>query len=237
MSYDQGNRWTARATGADVGIDAGLRQYMLRIYGYMTGGLALTGAVAYWAAASGLYVQLAHSPLFFVIILAPLAMALVLGFGIQRMSLGAAQLAFWAYAALFGLSLGGIFLVYTHSSIARVFFITAATFLSMTLYGYTTRRDLTRLGSFMIMGLFGIVIAGLVNLFIGSTPLQLVISVLGVVIFTGLTAYDTQMIKENYWAGDGAAVAGKKAIIGALNLYLDFVNLFLSLLQLMGDRR
>jgi uncharacterized protein len=237
MSYDSGGRWTARGAIPQVGIDVGLRQYMLRIYTYMTGGLAVTGAVAYYAAVSGLYYQIAHSGLLFLVILAPLALVFLLGFGIQRMSLGAAQLTFWAYAALVGLSLGAIFLVYTHTSIVRVFFITAAMFLAMTLYGYTTRADLTRMGSFMVMGLFGIIIASLVNIFIGSTALQLAVSVIGVIVFTGLTAYDTQKIKDMYWEGDGDVVAGKKAIMGALALYLDFLNLFLMLLRLMGDRR
>jgi hypothetical protein len=160
-----------------------------------------------------------------------------LSFRIEKMSLVAAQLSFWVYAALVGLSLAGIFLVYTGASIARVFFITAGTFGAMSLYGYTTKRDLTQFGSFLFMGLIGIVIAGLVNLFMRSTALQLTISAIGVIVFVGLTAWDTQRIKAIYFQGDGTMVAGKKAIMGALSLYLDFLNLFLMLMQLLGDRR
>ena len=237
MSYDSGDRWTARATTTQVDIDVGLRQYMLSVYNYMAGGLALTGLVAYFAAASGFYQAIVGTPLFWVVLLAPLGMVLLLSFGIQRMSLGATQLSFWVYAALVGLSLAGIFLVYTQASIARVFFITAATFAAMSLYGYTTRSDLSRFGSFLFMGLIGIVLAGLVNLFIHSSALQFAISVIGVVVFVGLTAYDTQRIKEMYFEGDGAVIAGKKAIMGALQLYLDFINLFILLLQFMGVQR
>src|SRR3984957_6416922 len=197
MSFDQGNRWTARASALpQVGIDAGLREYMLRVYNYMAGGLALTGIVAYLGAASGFYAQIAHTPMVWVVIFAPLALVLFLQFRIQKMSLGAAQLTFWAYAALVGLSLSGLFLIYTRASIAQVFFITAAMFLAMTLYGYTTRSDLTRFGSFLFMGLIGIILAGLVNVFLGSPGLQFAISVIGVIVFVGLTAWDTQQIKE-----------------------------------------
>jgi FtsH-binding integral membrane protein len=238
MAYDSGNRWTARATApADVGVDVGLRQYMLRIYNYMAGALALTGLVAYLAVSTGFYQQIYGTFLFWVVLFAPLGLVLLLSFRIQNMSLGAAQLAFWSYAALVGLSLAGIFLVYTGSSIARVFFITGATFLAMSLYGYTTRTDLARFGAFLFMGLIGIVIAGVVNIFLGSSALQFAISVIGVIVFTGLTAWDTQRIKEMYVESDGTAVAGKKAIMGALTLYLDFINLFVMLMQLMGNRR
>lgn len=237
MAYDSGNRWTARSAIPQVGIDVGLRDYMLRVYSYMAGGLALTGAVAYGAAASGLYQQIFGTPLFYVVLFAPLALVLLLSFRIQSMSLGAAQLTFWAYAALVGLSLSGIFLVYTGASIARVFFITAGTFAGMSLYGYTTRRDLSGFGSFLFMGLIGIVLASLVNIFLASSAVQFAISVIGVLVFTGLTAWDTQQIKEMYWEGDGSVVAGKKAIMGALRLYLDFINLFVMLMQLMGNRR
>jgi uncharacterized protein len=153
------------------------------------------------------------------------------------MSLGAAQATFWAYAGLVGLSLSGLFIVYTGASIAEVFFITAATFLAMSLYGYTTRTDLARFGSFLLMGLIGVIIASLVNLFFHSSAMQFAISVIGVLVFTGLTAWDTQRIKEMYWEGDSAVVAGKKAVMGALALYLDFINLFVMLMQLMGQRR
>jgi len=237
MAYDSGNRWTSGTAIPQVGIDVGLRSYMLRVYNYMAGGLAITGVVAYLAAASGFYAQIAHTALIYVVIFAPLALVLLLSFRIQSMSLGAAQASFWAYAALMGLSLAGIFLVYTGASIARVFFITSATFLAMSLYGYTTKRDLARFGAFLFMGLIGIVIASLVNMFIGSSALQFAVSVIGVVVFVGLTAWDTQNIKEMYWEGDGDAVAGKKAVMGALRLYLDFINLFIILMQFMGNRR
>ncbi len=236
MSYDQGNRWTARATMPQVGIDVGLRDYMLRVYNYMAGGLAITGVVAYVAATFG-FVPYPGTGLYWAVVLAPLALVLLLSFRIQSMSLGAAQLTFWAYAALVGWSLSSLFLVYTGASIAQTFFITAATFLAMSLYGYTTRTDLMRFGSFLFMGLIGIVIAGLVNLFLRSPGLQFAISVIGVLVFVGLTAWDTQRIKEMYWEGDSSVVAGKKAIMGALKLYLDFINLFIILMQFMGQRR
>jgi len=239
MSYDSNNRWSASANTAipQVGIDVGLRSYMLRVYNYMAGGLAITGVVAYFAAASGLYAQIARTPLIWVVVFAPLAVVFLLSYRLQKMSLGGAQAAFWGFAGLMGLSLSYIFLVYTGASIAQVFFITAATFLAMSLYGYTTRADLSRFGSFLMMGLIGIIIASLVNLFFASAAVQFAISVIGVVIFTGLTAWDTQRIKEMYWEGDGGEVAGKKAIMGALALYLDFINLFIMLMQLMGNRR
>jgi len=236
MAYDWQNRATARpATWAEV--DAGLRQYMLRVYNYMGAGLALTGIVAYVAAASGFYQAIYRSPLMWVVMLAPLGMVFFLSFRIQRMSLGAAQTTFWIYAGSVGLSLAGIFLVYTGLSIASTFFITAAMFLGTSLYGYTTGRDLAGVGSFMFMGLIGILIAGLVNLFLASPALQFAISVIGVIVFTGLTAWDTQRIKEMYTAQDDGTIAGKKAIMGALALYLDFLNLFLFMLQFLGQRR
>jgi FtsH-binding integral membrane protein len=219
-------------------IDIGLRRFMLGVYNYMASGLALTGIVAYIAAESGLYASLVETPLlFWAIVLAPLALVFFLSFRIESMSLGAAQAAFWAYAGLVGLSLSGIFLIYTGASIARTFFIAAATFLAMSLYGYTTRADLARVGSFLLMGLIGIIIASLVNMFLMSSALQLTISVIGVIVFVGLTAYDTQRIKEIYLESDTTVIAGKKTIMGALTLYLDFINLFLMLLQLSGERR
>ena len=239
MSYDPTNRWSASTSASteQIGLDTGLRSYMLRVYNYMAGGLALTGLVAWFS--QGFVLQLAqqHSPLMYVLIFAPLVFVLGLSFGIQRMSLGAAQATFWGYAAVMGLSMSTIFLVYTGASIAEVFFITATTFLGMSLWGYTTKRDLTGFGSFLFMGLIGIVIASLVNLFVGSAALQFAISVIGVLVFTGLTAWDTQQIKEMYWEGDSSVIAGKKAIMGALRLYLDFINLFIMLMQLMGNRR
>ncbi len=236
MSYDSGDRWTARTAVPQVDVDVGLRQYMLRVYNYMAGGLALTGIVAYLS--QGIYQQyIIGTPLYWVVLLAPLALVMVLSFGIQRMSLSAAQLTFWAYSALMGLWFAGVFLLFTTESIARVFFITAGTFAAMSIYGYTTRTDLSRFGSFLMMGLIGIILAGLVNIFIGSSALQFAISVIGIIVFVGLTAYDTQRIKEMYLESDGAVVAGKKAIMGALALYLDFINLFLLLLQFMGVQR
>lgn len=217
--------------------DAGLRSYMRTVYNYMAGALALTGAVAYLAAVSGIYMAIARTPLIWVVVLAPLALVFFLSFRIQRMSLAAAQASFWSYAALLGLSLAGIFFVYTGQSIAQVFFITGGTFAAMSVYGYTTRTDLTRFGSFLLMGLVGIILASLVNLFLHSSAVQFAVSVMGVFIFVGLTAYDTQKIKSFYSAGDSAEWAGKKALMGALNLYLDFINLFLMLLRLFGNRR
>ena len=237
MSFDTGNRFAARTAIPQVGIDQGLRSYMLRVYNYMGGALAVTGLVAWFS--QGFVLQLAqqHSPLMYLLIFAPLGFVLVLSFGIQRMSLGAAQATFWGYAAVMGLSMSTIFLVYTLTSIAQMFFITAATFLAMSLWGYTTKRDLTGMGHFLFMGLIGIVIASLVNIFLRSPGLQFAVSVIGVLVFTGLTAWDTQRIKEMYWQGDDGTIAGKKAIMGALALYLDFVNLFMFLLQLFGQRR
>ncbi|MBY8607840.1 MAG: Bax inhibitor-1/YccA family protein [Burkholderia sp.] len=223
-----------RVSGGD---DVGLRQYVRRIYNYMAGGLALTGAVAYLGASTGFYRSIAGTPLFWVVLLAPLALVMLLSLRIEHISFGAAQIGFWAYAALVGLSLSGIFLVYTGESIARVFFISAATFGATSLYGYSTRADLSRFGSFLFMGLIGIIIAGFVNLFLVSSALQFVVSVIGVLVFTGLTAYDTQRIKRIYIAGEAGEIAGKKAIMGALALYLDFLNLFLMLMRLFGSRR
>jgi FtsH-binding integral membrane protein len=215
-----------------------LRQFLLSVYNYMGSGLVLTGLVAYGAAETGLYASLVQIPvLFWGVVLAPLALVFFLSFRIEKMSLGTAQASFWAYAALVGLSLAGLVLAYTGVSIARTFFITAATFLAMSLYGYTTRTDLSRVGSFLLMGLFGIIIASLVNMFLASSALQLAISVIGVVVFVGLTAYDTQRIKNIYLESDDSAIAGKKTIMGALTLYLDFLNLFILLLQLTGNRR
>ena len=218
-------------------VDAGLRRYMLRVYNYMGAGLAFTGITAWFAAASGFYESIAQTLFFWVVLLAPLALVMLLGFRIQKMSLIAAQVTFWAYAGLVGLSLAGIFLVYTGASIAETFFIAAAMFLGMSAYGYTAGRDLTRFGSFLVMGLIGIVIASLVNLFLASSGLQFAISIVGVIVFTGLTAWDTQRIRELYLSGDDEMIAGKKAIMGALALYLDFLNLFLMLLQFTGRRR
>lgn len=235
-------------TGAmqDVAIDAGLRAYMLRVYNYMLMGLALTGATAYLTATTPLgalfydiqggYI-VGMNALGWVALFAPLAMVFLLGFRIQQMSLPAVQGTFWAYSALMGVSLTPILFMYTGASVAQVFFITAATFGAMSLYGYTTGRDLSSFGSFLFMGLIGLLIASLVNMFLQSSMMQWVLSVIGVLIFTGLTAYDTQRIKESYSANYDGTASGKMAVMGALSLYLDFVNLFLMLIRLLGDRR
>ena len=238
MALGSQPRWTVRpAVGAEVDIDVGLRDYMLRIYNYMASGLALTGIVAYVFAQSGLYIAIARTPLIWLVMLAPLGLVMWLSYGINRMQASTAQALFWVYAALMGVSLASVFLVFTGESVARVFFITAGTFGAMSLYGYTTQRDLSQWGSFLFMGLIGIIIASLVNIFLASSALQFAISVIGVIVFVGLTAYDTQQIKEMYFENDDAQTAGKKAIMGALRLYLDFINLFMMLLQLFGSRR
>ena len=237
MAIGSQPRWTVQSADTQVGIDVGLRNYMLRIYNYMASALALTGIVAYGFAASGIYLQIARTPLIWLVMLAPFGLVMVLSFGINRLSAAAAQGIFWLYAGLMGISLSSVFLVFTGASVARVFFITAGTFAAMSLYGYTTRRDLSQFGAFLFMGLIGIVIASLVNMFIASSALQFAISVIGVVVFVGLTAWDTQQIKEMYYEGDYGEVATKKAVMGALRLYLDFINLFMMLLQLMGARR
>jgi hypothetical protein len=203
----------------------------------MAGGLAVTGIVAYASVATGLYQSIAGTPLIWLVMIGPLAFVLILSFGVARMSAATAAILFVVYAAVMGLSLGAIFLVFTGASIARVFFITAATYGAMSLYGYTTRADLAKFGAFLFMGLIGIVIASLVNIFVRSDGLQFAISIIGVIVFVGLTAYDTQRIKEMYLASDSEEIAGKKAVIGALALYLDFINLFVLLLQLFGQRR
>jgi uncharacterized protein len=223
--------------GNAAAIDAGLRRYMLSVYNYMAAGLALTGLVAYIAVATGFYQQIAATPLIWVVMLAPLGAVLFLSFRIERMAIGRAQAVFWGFAAIMGLSLAGILLIYTGTSIARVFFISAGTFAAMSLYGYSTRRDLSRFGSFLFMGLIGIVLASIVNLFVGSSALQFAISVIGVLLFTGLTAYDTQRIKQVYFDAAATGDLRKPALMGALTLYLDFINLFVMLLQLTGTRR
>jgi hypothetical protein len=232
-----------------VTIDAGLRAHMIRVYNYMTAGVALTGLVA-WLTFSAAVTQsgsglaltsfghlIFQSPLMWVLVLAPLGLVFALSYGINRISAGTALMLFFVYAGLLGLSLASIFLVYTGASITRVFFISAATFGAMSLWGYTTQRDLTAMGSFMLMGLIGIIIASLVNIFLASNALNWAISVIGVLIFVGLTAYDTQRIKEMYSPMDDGTIAGRKAVMGALSLYLDFINLFLMMLRIFGDRR
>ena len=224
--------------GASAGIDQGLRAYMLQVYNYMGLGLALSGAVALLVAATPALVQAIYgTPLAWVVMLAPLGFVLVLSFGINRLSAQTAQLLFWAFAGVMGLSLSFVLLTYTASSVTRVFFITAATFGAMSLYGYTTERNLASWGSFLFMGLIGIVIAMVVNMFLASAALDFAISAIGVLVFVGLTAYDTQRIRNAYSAADGSEVLTKKAVYGALSLYLDFINLMLMLLRLFGERR
>ncbi|WP_105404550.1 Bax inhibitor-1/YccA family protein [Neorhizobium sp. T7_12] len=237
-------------------IDEGLRAYMLKVYNLMAVGLAITGIAAYGISAlatttdaaaavarlpngillTSLGAAIYGSPLRWVVMLAPLAVVFFLSFRVHKMSVGAAQATFWGYAALMGLSLSSIFLIYTSQSIVQTFFITAASFGALSLYGYTTKRSLSGMGSFLIMGLFGLIIASIVNIFLASSALGFAISAIGVLIFAGLTAYDTQKIKEMYFDGDDVAVAGRKAIMGALTLYLDFINLFTFLLQFLGNR-
>lgn len=229
----------AQARGVAIErIDEGLRSYMLAIYNYMGLGLAITGLTAFVVATSPpLMAAIFGTPLKWVVMLAPLAFVFFLSARVSRMSVSAAQLAFWAFAIVMGLSMASIFLVFTGTSIARVFFITAATFGAVSLYGYTTKRDLSQFGSFLIMGLIGIVIASLVNLFLGSSALQFAISVIGVLVFTGLTAWDTQRLKEEYVESASGEIVAKQAIMGALSLYLNFINLFMMLLQLFGQNR
>jgi FtsH-binding integral membrane protein len=229
---------TIRSTTRSTQIDQGLRSYMLGIYNYMALGLGLTGIVAFMMSQNEMLMKVIFgSPLAFVVVLAPIGVALFMQFKIASIKASTAQLLFWIYAGLMGVSLSCIFLIYTGTSIARTFFVTASMFGTMSLWGYTTKTDLTRMGSFLIMGLFGIVIASVVNMFMRSSAMHLVISLLGVVIFTGLTAYDTQMIKDMYYDDDGFETVEKKSIISALRLYLDFINLFLHLLRFMGDRK
>ena len=232
-------------------IDQGLRAYMIGVYNHMTLGLGVTGLTAFAAykaavieSASGRISGLTGfgeaiyvSPLKWVVIFAPLAIVFGLSAGRNSLSAGAARGIFLAFAALIGLSLSTVFVVYTHASVARVFFETAAAFGGLSLYGYSTKRSLSAMGSFLVMGLFGLVIASVVNIFLQSSGLQWALSILGIGIFAGLTAWDTQSIKEAYFAGDTYEAGEKKAIFGALTLYLDFINMFQFLLQLFGDRR
>jgi len=233
-------------------LDAGLRAYMLRVYNWMSSGLLLTGIVAYAIAHTGLMdafypmvrtatgrIVQSPTPLAYIAMFAPLAFVLVLSFGVNRLSTTTVQALFWAFCAAMGASLTSIFVIYTGESIVRVFFITAATFGATSIYGYTTKADLSKMGSFMMMGLFGIIIAGLVNMFLQSSALQFAISLIGVVVFTGLTAWDTQRIKADYVQfayAEGTELAAKRGVFDALSLYLNFINLFMSLLQLLGVR-
>ena len=239
------------AQQSTVVMDEGLRAYMLKVYNYMATGILLTGIVALMSFKMSVITDtngaitgftslgnaLFFSGLKWLVMLAPLGIVFYMSFGINKMSASKAQAVFWVFAGLMGLSLSWILLVYTGASVARVFFITSATFGAMSRYGYTTKRDLTKLGSFLMMGLIGIIIASLVNIFLKSSMMYFVISILGVLIFVGLTAYDTQKIKNMYAASDTGELIGKKAVMGALTLYLDFINLFIMLLRLFGQRR
>jgi len=250
MALNFNKRSFTKTTDQEV-IDEGLRAYMLKVYNYMTTGLLLTGLVAYFfgkasivtgemgqiVGVTSIGAMLFGSPLKWVVMLAPLGFVFYLSARINKMSVSSAQITFWIFSAIMGLSLASIFIVYTQASIARVFFISSGTFAAMSLYGYTTKKDLTKLGGFLFMGLIGIIIASLVNLFFQSSALHFAISVIGVLVFVGLTAYDTQSIKNMYYAGDSESVGGKKALMGALRLYLDFINLFIMLLRLFGQRR
>ena len=225
--------------GTTVGAttDVGLRRHMLSIYNYMASGVLLSGIVALLFATSGMAAQVMATPLRWLIALAPLGFVFAMSFGINKMKTSTLQLLFWLFSVAMGLSLSAIFLVYTGPSIATTFFATAGAFAGLSLVGYTTKKDLSGMGSFLIMGVFGILIAMIVNIFLQSTGLALAISILGVLIFAGLTAYDTQRLKQEYYMLAGTDFAGKAVVMGALSLYLDFINMFTFLLQLMGDRR
>ena len=251
MEFNRQNTQSKVTSGETHVIDEGLRAYMLKVYNYMASGVLLTGVISLFLfklsvvtsvdgsiiCLTSLGNALYNSSLMWIVMLAPLGVVLYMSFGIRKMSAAKAQGTFWVFAALMGASLSSIFLVYTGASITRVFFITAGTFGAMSIYGYTTKRDLTRLGSFLMMGLIGIIIASIVNIFMKSSMMHFVISIIGVLVFVGLTAYDTQKIKNMYLVSDTGEVMGKKAVMGALTLYLDFINLFLMLLRLFGQRR
>ena len=229
-------RETARSHAGDL-IHEGLRQHMLRVYNYMGVGLVVTGLVAFMVSSTpALHVPIFSSPLKWVVMLAPLAFVMLFSFKMQTMSAASAQAMFWAFCAVMGLSLASVFLVFTGTSIARTFFIAATMFSATSLYGYTTRRDLTQFSSFLIMGLIGVVIAGVVNIFLGSTALQFAISVIGIAVFIGLTAWDTQTIKEQYAENFDAESRQKLAVFGAFSLYLNFINIFQLLLNFTGER-
>ena len=222
-------------------VDEGLRKFMLRVYGYMSAGLAITGVISYlfanaYVSGNALVMSLMQGPLAFVVMFAPLGIILWMSFGINKMSSRTAQNLFWLLSACYGISLASIFLVYTGATIARVFFIAASMFLTMSIWGYTTKRSLAKMGSFLMMGLIGLIIASIVNIFLGSSALQFAMSIIGVIIFAGLTAYDTQVIKEIYVENENSEDTTKKAVMGALKLYLDLLLLFQYLLMLFGNR-
>jgi len=231
-------RATTIGRAEEAAFDAGLRSYMLSVYNYMASGVLLTGIVALLFANSGAAQQILFGPgiLKYLIIFSPLAFVMVLSFGIERLSTFAAQALFWAFATVMGLSMASIFFVYTGPSIATTFFATAAAFVSLSLYGYTTKRDLSGFGTFLIMGVVGLLVASILNIFLKSPGLTFAISAIGVLLFAGLTAYDTQRIKSLYFHVAGTDMMGKTVIMGALSLYLDFVNMFQFLLSFLGNR-
>ena len=237
---------TTRPTVEAASYDEGLRSYMLSIYNYMASGVLLTGVVALLVASNpallGLFYAenarggLSPTILGWVAMLSPLAMILVMNFGVNRLSETALKACFWGFAALIGVSMSTIFIRYTGASIAQTFFVTAAAYGALSLYGYTTKRDLSAMGKFLMMGLIGLIIAMIANMFIQSSPMQLIINVVGVLIFAGLTAYDTQRLKEMYYQIQGSEFVGKSAVLGALTLYLNFINMFTLLMQLFGQK-
>ena len=217
--------------------DTGLRAHMLKIYNYMCSGVLLTGIVALLAASTGFAASMMGSPLKWLVILSPLAIVFAMSFGANKFSTATLQIMFWAFATLMGLSMSTIFLVYTGESIAATFFATAGAFAGLSLYGYTTKKDLSGMGTFLIMGVIGLLIAMVINIFLQSSALMMAISFIGVLIFAGLTAYDTQRLKEQYAMLRGSDFAGKAVVLGALTLYLDFINMFQFLLSFMGNRQ
>lgn len=238
MAIGPDRKVMSRAQAAAAAVDVGLRAYMLRVYNYMCVALALTGAVAFFVSTSPTLLQAIYgTPLKWVVFLAPLGMVFYLSARIHRMSAGTAQTMFWVFAGLVGLSLASIFIIYTGASVARVFFITAGAFAGLSLVGYTTKRDLSGMRTFLFMGVIGLIIAMVVNMFLASSGLQLLISVAGVLIFAALTAYDTQQIKLMYYEADSGEITTKKSIIGALKLYLDFLNMFIFLMHIFGVAR
>lgn len=236
MDYTK-NNYSYAKEGASY--DAGLRSYMLTVYNYMAGALGLTGLVAFMLSQSPALMNVIFgTPLYFVVLFAPLVMVFLFARNIMNYSFSTVQIMFWAFAGTMGISLSSLFMQYTGESIARAFFITAGTFGAMSLYGYTTKKDLSGWGSFLIMGLIGIIIASLVNIFLQSSAVQMAVTYLSVFIFIGLTAYDTQNIKRTYFQVAGSSeLAARMAIYGALQLYMDFINLLISLIQILGDRK
>ena len=220
-----------------VARDAGLRSYMLKVYNMMASGVLLTGIVAMLFVRSSLFEPVMTSPLRWLVVLAPLGFVFAISAGMNRFAEATLKLLFWAFAFVMGLSMSTIFAVYTGTSIAQTFFATAAAFMGLSLYGYTTKKDLSGFGTFLVMGMVGLFVAMLINLFLQSSAMAFAISAIGVLIFAGLTAYDTQKIKSIYLQVAGTDMVGKTVIMGALNLYLDFINMFMFLLRFMGDRR